>query len=151
MGKSGIIKIVLKKALPILNNEVSRLINGLCDFEVILSIDDNNKICIDLVRDGVKMDLGVAASGWEGTVSSIALRSALANIAALPRCSTTVFDEVLSGVSSENAENVFKLFRRILSNYDNIIHICHDQSLNEWHDQTIVVTKKNNISQIEIK
>ena len=151
VGKSGIIKIVLKKALPILNNEVSRLIDGLCDFEVILCIDDNNKICIDIVRDGVKMDLGVAASGWEGTVSSIALRSALANIAALPRCSTTVFDEVLSGVSSENAENVFKLFRRILSNYDNIIHICHDQSLNEWHDQTIVVTKKNNISQIEIK
>lgn len=151
VGKNGIIKIVLKKALPILNNEVSRLIDGLCDFEVILSIDNNNKICIDLVRDGVKMDLGVAASGWEGTVSSIALRSALANIAALPRCSTTVFDEVLSGVSSENAENVFKLFRRILSNYDNIIHICHDQSLNEWHDQTIVVTKKNNISQIEIK
>ena len=151
VGKNGIIKIVLKKALPILNNEVSRLIDGLCDFEVILSIDDNNKICIDLVRDGVKMDLGVAASGWEGTVSSIALRSALANIAALPRCSTTVFDEVLSGVSSENAENVFKLFRRILSNYDNIIHICHDQTLNEWHDQTIVVTKKNNISQIEIK
>ena len=151
VGKNGIIKIVLKKALPILNNEVSRLIDGLCDFEVILSIDDNNKICIDLVRDCVKMDLGVSASGWEGTVSSIALRSALANIAALPRCSTTVFDEVLSGVSSENAENVFKLFRRILSNYDNIIHICHDQSLNEWHDQTIVVTKKNNISQIEIK
>lgn len=151
VGKGGIIKIVLKRALPILNNEVSRLIDGLCDFEVILSIDDNNKICIDLVRDGVKMDLGVAASGWEGTVSSIALRSALANIATLPRCSTTVFDEVLSGVSSENAENVFKLFRRILSNYDNIIHICHDQSLNEWHDQTIVVTKKNNISQIEIK
>lgn len=151
VGKNGIIKIVLKRALPILNNEVSRLIDGLCDFEVILSIDNNNKICIDLVRDGVKMDLSVAASGWEGTVSSIALRSALANIAALPRCSTTVFDEVLSGVSSENAENVFKLFRRILSNYDNIIHICHDQSLNEWHDQTIVVTKKNNISQIEIK
>ena len=151
VGKNGIIKIVLKRALPILNNEVSRLIDGLCDFEVILSIDNNNKICIDLVRDGVKMELGVAASGWEGTVSSIALRSALANIAALPRCSTTVFDEVLSGVSSENAENVFKLFRRILSNYDNIIHICHDQSLNEWHDQTIVVTKKNNISQIEIK
>lgn len=151
VGKNGIIKIVLKRALPILNNEVSRLIDGLCDFDVVLSIDDNNKICIDLVRDGVKMDLGVAASGWEGTVSSIALRSALANIAALPRCSTTVFDEVLSGVSSENAENVFKLFRRILSNYDNIIHICHDQSLNEWHDQTIVVTKKNNISQIEIK
>ena len=64
VGKNGIIKIVLKRALPILNNEISRLIDGLCDFEVILSIDNNNKISIDLVRDGVKMDLDVDASGW---------------------------------------------------------------------------------------
>ena len=151
VGKNGIIKIVLKRALPILNNEIARLLNGLCDFEVKLSIDENNKICLDLIRDGVKMDLGVAASGWEGTVSSIALRSALSNIAALPRANFCTYDEVLSGVSSENAENVFKLFRRILPNYDGIIHICHDTTLVDYHDQVVVVTKENNISKVELK
>ena len=150
VGKNGIIKIVLKRALPILNNEVSRLIDGLCDFEVILSIDDNNKICIDLVRDGVKMDLGVAASGWEGTVSSLALRFALSNICSLPRPNFSVWDEILSGVSSENVENIFNLFRRINHYYDFIIHICHDNSLSEYHDTTIMVEKINNISHIKI-
>jgi DNA repair exonuclease SbcCD ATPase subunit len=151
MGKDGIVKIVLKKALPILNNEIARLLNGLCDFDVVLSIDENNKICLDLIRDGVKMPIEISASGWETTISSIALRSALSNICSFARPNIVTYDEVLSGVSSENMENVFKLFKRIQPNYDTIIHICHDQSLNEWHDQTIVVTKNNNISQIEIK
>lgn len=151
VGKNGIIKIVLKRALPILNNEIARLLNGLCDFEVKLSIDENNKICLDLLRDGVKMDLGISASGWEGTVSSIALRSALSSVATLPKSNTLVLDEVLSGVSSENAENVFKLFRRMLPNYDNIIHICHDTTLTDWHDSTITIVKENNISKVVLK
>ena len=151
IGKNGIIKIVLKRALPILNNEISRLLNGLCDFEVKLSIDENNKICLDLLRDGVKMDLGIAASGWEGTISSLALRSALASVATLPRSNMLVLDEVLAGVSSENAENVFKLFRRMLPNYDSIIHICHDNALESYHDLTVTIVKEKNISKIELK
>lgn len=151
VGKNGITKIVLKKALPIINNEVARLINGLCDFDVILSVDENNKICIDLIRDGVKMDLATAASGWEGCISSIALRAALAGISSFSKPNLLVLDEVLSGVSSENVENVFELFRRILPNYDCIIHICHDSTLDTYHDQIIVVTKNKNISKVELK
>ena len=151
IGKNGIVKIVLKRALPILNNEIARLLNGLCDFDVRLSIDDSNKICLDLIRDGVKMDLGTAASGWEGTVSSIALRSALSNICVFARPSFVTYDEVLAGVSSENVENVFSLFRRILPNYDCIIHICHDNSMESYHDSTVTIVKEDNISKIVLK
>lgn len=151
LGKNGIIKIVLKKALPILNNEISRLLSGLCDFEVKLSIDDNNKICVELIRDNVNMSLDIAASGWESTIASIALRSALSNICVFARPNIVTYDEVLSGVSSENSDNIFKLFERILPNYDCIIHICHDQSLIDKHNQVIMVTKENNISKAELK
>ena len=151
VGKNGIIKIVLKRALPILNNEVERLLNGLCDFDVKLTIDDSNKICLDLIRDGVKMPIENSASGWETTISSIALRSALSSVATLPKNNILVLDEVLSGVSSENVDNVFKLFRRMLPNYDSIIHICHDTTLDNMHDQIIMVTKENNISKAELK
>lgn len=151
IGKNGIIKIVLKRALPILNNEISRLLNGLCDFEVKLSIDENNKICLDLIRDGVKMPIENSASGWETTISSIALRSALSNICSFARPNIVVYDEVLSGVSSENVENVFNLFKRIQPNYDAIIHICHDTTLVDYHDKLVVVTKENNISKIDYK
>lgn len=151
VGKNGIIKLVLKRALPILNNEIERLLNGLCDFEVKLSIDDSNKVCIDLIRDGVSMNLETAASGWENTVSSIALRSALSNICVFARPNIVTYDEVLAGVSSENAENIFKLFGRILPNYDCIIHICHDTTLQDYHNKTLIVTKENNISKVILK
>ena len=151
VGKNGIIKLVLKRALPILNNEIERLLNGLCDFEVKLSIDDSNKVCINLIRDGVSMNLETAASGWENTVSSIALRSALSNICVFARPNIVTYDEVLAGVSSENAENIFKLFGRILPNYDCIIHICHDTTLQDYHNKTLIVTKENNISKVVLK
>lgn len=151
VGKNGIIKLVLKRALPILNNEIERLLNGLCDFEVKLSIDVSNKVCIDLIRDGVSMNLETAASGWENTVSSIALRSALSNICVFARPNIVTYDEVLAGVSSENAENIFKLFGRILPNYDCIIHICHDTTLQDYHNKTLIVTKENNISKVVLK
>lgn len=150
-SKDGIGKMVLKRGLPIINNEISRLLNGICDFKVELSIDENSKVCVDLIRDGVKMDLGIAASGWESTVASIALRSALSNICSFARPNIVVYDEVLSGVSSENMENVFNLFKRIQPNYDTIIHICHDTTLVDYHDYTIFVIKENNISKIEFK
>lgn len=150
-SKDGIGKMVLKRGLPIINNEISRLLNGICDFKVELSIDENSKVCVDLIRDGVKMDLGIAASGWESTVASIALRSALSNICSFARPNIVVYDEVLSGVSSENMENIFNLFKRIQPNYDTIIHICHDTTLVDYHDYTIFVIKENNISKIEFK
>lgn len=151
VGKNGIIKLVLKRALPIVNNEIARLLDGLCDFDVILSVDDTNKMCLDLVRDGKSIDLGMAASGWEGCVASIAIRCALSNLGNLPKGNFTVYDEVLSGVSSKNVENVMKLFGRVLNKYDFIIHICHDTTLMDYHNQIIVVTKENNVSKIQLR
>ena len=99
----------------------------------------------------LKMPIENSASGWETTISSIALRSALSNICSFARPNIVVYDEVLSGVSSENVENVFNLFKRIQPNYDAIIHICHDTTLVDYHDKLVVVTKENNISKIDYK
>ena len=64
VGKNGIIKIVLKRALPILNNEISRLLNGLCDFNVEISVSDDNKVCMDFTVYDEILD-GVAVSNYD--------------------------------------------------------------------------------------
>lgn len=151
LGKNGIVKIVLKNALPIINNEVKRLLDGLCDFDIVMSISDNNQICIDLQRGGKSIDLGTGASGFEGTISSLALRAALGNIAILPKCNGLVLDEILSGISAENMTNIMTLYHRILNNYDFILHICHDTTLVDYHEQIVTVTKKDNVSVITMK
>ena len=151
LGKNGIVKLVLKNALPIINNEVKRLLDGLCDFDVVMSVSDNNQICIDLQREGKSIDLSTGASGFEGTIASLALRAAFGNIAILPKCNGLVLDEILSGISAENMTNIMTLYHRMLNNYDFILHICHDTTFVDYHEQIVTVTKKDNVSVITMK
>lgn len=150
VGKNGIVKLVLKDALPIINNEVSRILDGLCDFEVKLDIDDKNNVVMNLVKDGVNMNLGTAASGFEGTMASLALRSALAGISTMSKPNFLVLDEVLGLTASCNYDNVHELYKRILSNYDFILNITHNENLYDWHDGgTITIVKDGNISKLK--
>lgn len=149
VGKNGISKLVLKEALPIINSEVNRLLDGLCDFEVELTLDDSNIVVVNLLRDGVVMDLGIAASGFEGTIASLALRAALGNISSMSKPSLLCIDEVLGPIASTNMENIHELYKRIVTNYDFIINITHNESIYDWHNHVITVTKENNISKIK--
>ena len=152
VGKNGIVKIVLKRALPLINNEVARLLDGLCDFNVEVTVSDDNKVCMDLVRGGQRLDLGSSASGFETVMASIALRHSLAGIATLPKPNFTVLDEVLDGVAVSNYDNVRELFARMAKSYDFIMHITHNEMLNDWHDMNVCVTKGEDlVSSIELR
>ena len=151
IGKNGIVKIILRKALPIINNEISRILDGLCDFKVILTISDDNKICIDMYREGKKLDLGTCSSGFEGTFASLAIRSALASIATMAKPNFLTLDEIDATIAVSNYGNLTELYRRILNNYQFILHIAHNEQLESIHDMTITVYKENNISKLMIK
>lgn len=153
VGKNGIVKIVLKRALPIINNEIARILDGLCDFEVKLSISDDGKVCMDLIRGDIPIDLSTGASGFEMTAAALAIRSALATCSSISHSNMLVLDEVTAPVAVSNYDNLHELYKRIIKNYDFILHICHNEMLADWHDQNIVVVKdlKNNVSKIELK
>lgn len=150
VGKNGIIKIVLKEALPIINNEIHRILDGLCNFDVELAIDEKGNVRINMVQDGINFDLSYSGSGLEETLASLALRSALASISSVAHPNALVLDEVDSTVNSENYGSLHKLYRRILEHYDFIIHIAHNPLLDDLHDYFINVVKVDGISRIDI-
>lgn len=151
IGKNGILKIVLKRALPIINNEIATLLNGLVDFDVILSISDDNKVCIDLVHDGVAMSVGRAASGYEETMASLALRSALATVSSFAKPNLLVLDEIFGATGSSHYDDIRELLNRIMKNHDFVIDITHNEMITDWHNQIIEVVKENNISKLTVK
>lgn len=150
VGKNGVVKVVLRQALPVLNSEIARTLDGICDFDVKLEVNDKNEVEINLVRDGVKMAIEKAGSGLELTFAGLAVRNALAKICSFSRPSCLVTDEVASTVNTENHENLRKLYNRILENYSYIINIEHNADLEDMHDQTITITKVNNISHVNL-
>lgn len=151
IGKNGILKIVLRRALPIINNEISSLLNGLVDFDVELSVSDDNKVCIDMVHDGVSMSVGRAASGYEETMASLALRSALATVSSFAKPNLLVLDEIFGATGSSHYDDIRELLNRIMKNHDFVIDITHNEMITDWHNQIIEVVKENNISRIVLK
>ena len=147
VGKDGIGKMVLRQALPIINSEMRRLLDGLVDFDVVVEIDEQNDVAFTLVRDGVKASLSTG-SGFEQTAASIALRAVLGKISTMPKPSFIVLDEILGGVSEENLEYIHELYNRILPDYSHIWHITHLKEVEDWASQTVMVKKENNVSKI---
>lgn len=149
VGKNGISKMVLRQTLPIINAELNNLLNEVCDFNVLVEIDDNNSVNFSLIVDDVKSNL-LSGSGFEQTVAALALRAVLGNISTLPRPSFMLLDEVLGGVAKENYDNVKKLYDRILKDYSFIFQITHLEDIADWHETTVVVKKENRISSISV-
>lgn len=149
VGKNGITKMVLRKTLPIINAQIARLLNGVCDFDVEVAVTEKNEVMFFLIKDGIKSDLS-SGSGFERTAASLALRSVLANISTLPKLNCFVVDEVLGRVAKENYDNMKSLYEKILENYDFIIQISHLDEIKDWHNTILTVKKDVNISKMVI-
>lgn len=150
IGKNGVSKLVLRNAIPIINKELDRLLDGICDFDVCLSMDEANNVNMNYVKGDVVMDLKTACSGFENTLSSLALRIALGSMGSMPKPSFIVLDEILSGINHENVDKIKELYKRILGGYDFILHIIHDDVYNDMHDMEVQVVKTNEISKVRL-
>lgn len=147
VGKNGISKMVLRKALPIINSQIAQLLSDVCDFTVEIEISEKNDIMFYLLRENVKADL-TSASGFERTASALALRAVLGNISTLPRMNILVLDEIFGRVAKENLDNVKTLVDKIAVSYDAIIQVSHLSEIIDWHDTHIVVQKEDNVSRL---
>ena len=69
---------MLKESLPVINNSIRVLLKDLCDFEFSLELDENNCIIPYIIKEGGYKNKVLSLSGYESTMSALALRSALA-------------------------------------------------------------------------
>jgi len=150
IGKNGISKLVLSSVIPIINHELGRLLDEVCDFEVQLEINDKNEVDFLIIKNDVIKKLRTG-SGLETTLASLALRSVLGRISTLPKPNVIVFDEVLGKVANINLDHVKIFFDKIKKMYEIIFLISHNPIVQDWADKIITVEKNNDISSLQIK
>jgi DNA repair exonuclease SbcCD ATPase subunit len=149
IGKNGISKLVLTSVIPIINYELQRLLDDVCDFELELNMSDKNEVEFLIIKNGVSKKLK-SGSGLEATLSSLALRCVLGRISTLPKPNVIVFDEVLGKVADVNLDNVKLFFDKIKDMYDIILFITHNPIAQDWADKIITVVKKDDISSLKL-
>ena len=150
IGKNGISKLVLSSVIPIINYELIRLLDEVCDFDVQLEINSKNEVEFIIIKNNKNKKLK-SGSGLETTLASLALRCVLGRVSTLPKPNVIVFDEVLGKVANINLDYVKTFFDKIKKMYETILLISHNPIIQEWGDKIITVEKNNDISSLQIK
>ena len=149
-GKNGISKTILKNMIPLINQELSRLLSESCYFILELNINDKNELDFIMIDSETRIIKPLnAGSGYERTISSLALRSVLTKVSSLPKPNIVVMDEVFGKVADENLEMVGEFFKKIKNYFEHIFVISHNPLIRNWSDNLIMIKKEENVSSIE--
>lgn len=149
-GKNGISKTILKNMIPLINQELSRLLSESCYFILELNINDKNELDFIMIDSETRIIKPLnAGSGYERTIASLALRSVLTKVSSLPKPNIVVMDEVFGKVADENLEMVGEFFKKIKNYFEHIFVISHNPLIRNWSDNLIMIKKEENVSSIE--
>jgi DNA repair exonuclease SbcCD ATPase subunit len=155
VGKNGIIKIIMKSVMPLINSELDRLLIDTAPFKLEVDINDKKEVEFLIIKENengetIKYPI-TEGSGFEKTVSSLALRCVMSKVSCLPKPNIIVFDEVLGKVANTNLELVGNFFQKCSEMFPNIFIITHNEIVRDWATKIITINKKNNISSLVIK
>ena len=149
-GKNGISKVILKNMVPLINQELYRLLVDSCHFILELNINEKNEVEFVMIDTETRVVKPLSSgSGYERTISSLALRSVLTKISSLPKPNIVVMEEVFGKIADENLEMVGEFFKKIKDYFEHIFVISHNPLIRNWSDNLIMVKKEDNISSID--
>jgi DNA repair exonuclease SbcCD ATPase subunit len=149
-GKNGISKVIMKNMIPLLNYELYRLLVDSCHFILELNVNEKNEVEFLMIDTETRVIKPLnAGSGYERTISSLALRSVLTKISSLPKPNIVVMDEVFGKIADENLDMVGEFFKKIKEYFEHILVISHNPLIRNWSDNIIMIKKEDNISSID--
>jgi len=149
MHPNGITYDIIKKKLPIINEEVGKILANVVDFEVYFEADNKNlNIFIKHHRHhGRSIDMG---SGAEKTLAAMAIRLALLSVSSLPKSDIFVLDEPGTALDEDNMDGFISILKLIKTYFKTVILISHLDGLKDCVDQQIVIDRKDGFAHITV-
>ena len=148
-GKNGISKIIMKTMMPIINSELTRLLQDSAYFKLEIRISDKNEVEFVTIDNSSGVEkLMTSGSGYEKTIASLALRAVLSKVCSLPKPNIIVFDEVFGKISNDNLEMVGEFFTKIKEYFEKIFVITHNPLVTNWADNILKIEKQGNVSKV---
>lgn len=147
MHPNGISLNVIKQKLPVINEEISKVLSNIVDFEISLRNEDK-KLDILIKHPLYEPRPIEMGSGAEKTIASMAIRLALLNITSLPRGDIFILDEPATALDEENMEGFVRMLDLVRSKFKTVLLISHLDNLKDCVDTQIMIEKKNGYAHV---
>ena len=147
MHPNGISYDIIKKRLPIINDEISKILTNIVDFEIFFENDEKK---LDILIKHPKheprpIEMG---SGAEKTIAAVAIRLALLNVTTLPKGDIFILDEPGTALDADNMEGFIRILDMIKSHFKTVLLISHLDSLKDVVDRQIIIEKKKGLAYV---
>ena len=146
---NGISYNIIKNRLPLINEEVAKILTGIVDFEVFIKNEDKKlDIFIKHARfEPRPLEMG---SGAEKTIASMAIRLALLTVSSLPKPDIFILDEPGTALDEDNMEGFVRIIDMVKSYFKTVMLISHLDTLKDAVDTQIVIDRKQGFAHVNI-
>jgi len=149
MHPNGISYDIIKKRLPVINEEIAKILANVVDFEIFFE-EDGNRMNIFIKHPkygGRPLEM---ASGAEKSIAAMAIRLALLNVSTLPKPDLFILDEPGTSLDEENMEGFVRILDLVKSYFSTVLLISHLDSLKDSVDKQIVIETKNGFAHVGV-
>ena len=147
MHSNGIAYDVIKRKLPVVNQEIAKVLANITNFEIYF--EDNGKkfeLFIKHPRHEPRpLDMG---SGAEKTIAAMAIRLALLSVSSLPKGDIFILDEPGTALDEDNMEGFIRILELIKMYFKNILLISHLESLKDCVDIQVMIDKRDGYARV---
>jgi exonuclease SbcC len=147
MHSNGISYDIIKKKLPIINEEVAKILTNIVEFEIFF--EEHGKKLEILIKhpshDPRPIEMG---SGAEKTIAAMAIRLALLNVSTLPKSDIFILDEPGTALDEENMEGFVRMLDMIKTQFKTVVLISHLDSLKDCVDSQLIIEKKDGYAHV---
>jgi len=147
MHANGIAYDVIKKKIPVINQEIAKILANIVDFEIFFE-SNGNKFDIFIKHPQYDERPIEMASGAEKTMGAMAIRLALLSVSSLPKADLFILDEPGTALDEENMEGFIRILELIKVYFKNVLLISHLDSLKDCVDMQIVIEKKSGYARV---
>lgn len=148
-SKKGIPLLVTKSQLPIINQEVTNILQGIVDFTIELESDEDTDTLEIYIDYGDSKRIIELCSGMEKTLAALALRVAMINVSSLPKSDFFIIDEGFGTLDSAGVESVNRLLLGLKKYFKTLVIITHVDGIKDSADFILEITKNEKDSKLE--
>jgi len=142
MHPNGISYDIIKKRLPVINAEISKILTNIVDFEIFFE-NDEKRLDISIKHPRHEPRPIEMGSGAEKTIAAMAIRLALLNVSTLPKGDLFILDEPGTALDAENMEGFVRILDMIKTQFKTVFLISHLDGLKDIVDSELSIDKIN--------
>ena len=150
MHPNGIAYSVIKNKLPIINDEISKVLANIVNFQVFFE-NEEKRLNIYIKHPSHEARPLEMGSGAEKSIAAMAIRLSLLSVSSLPKSDIFILDEPGTAFDESNMEGFVRILDLIKVYFKTVVLVTHLDTLKDCVDTQITIDKNNGYAQVRVE